>query len=212
MLFADFSPAVLQPLVDKAVWETYDAGEMVALEGDPLSGFYLLAYGWLKVVKFAQNGREQVLRFLGPGESFNEVGVFANRPIPATAVALEPTGIWRFNREPMQQLLREQPDFAEQLVAKLASHMLYLVSLVSDLSLLPVTGRLANLLLTEAEEDVLVRPRWFTQAELAARLGTVPDVVQRALRQLEKEGLILVQRQRIRIVDRDGLTRLTEEM
>lgn len=210
-IFAGFSNDILQPLTRKAVWQEYKRGEVVVLEGDTQAGLYFLQHGWLKVVKHSSSGREQVLDFMKPGETFNEVGVFANRPIPATVIALEPAGIWMIRRTSMQQLLREQPDFAEQLVAKLANRMLYLVSLISDLSLLPVTGRLASLLLAEAADDVLQRPRWFTQTELASRLGTVPDVVQRALRQMEKDKLIEVQRHMIRILDRDGLMRLTDQ-
>ena len=209
--FANFPSEILQPLAQSAVWHEYSAGEIVVLEGELLSGLYLLQYGCLKVVKMSQRGREQVLRFLESGETFNELGVFANQPIPATVIALEPAGIWLIRQESMQKLLREQPEFAEHLVAKLASHLLYLVSLVSDLSLLPVTGRLAHLLLTEAKDDVLQRPRWYTQAELASRLGTVPDVVQRTLRQLEKDGLIEVQRRTIHIVDRTRLMNLAEQ-
>jgi CRP/FNR family transcriptional regulator len=88
---------------------------------------------------------------------------------------------------------------------------MYLVSLVSDLSLRPVTGRLARLLLDSADEDgVLHRPRWYTQAELASRLGTVPDVVQRALRELDQEGIIAVQRRKIVILDQDALAEWAE--
>jgi CRP/FNR family transcriptional regulator len=71
-----------------------------------------------------------------------------------------------------------------------------------------VTGRLARLLLEDAVENVLERPRWYTQAELAARLGTVPDVVQRALRTLESDGLIAVDRHQIHILDRPALTKI----
>lgn len=209
--FAGFSSEILQPLVQSAVWHEYSAGEIVVLEGELLSGLYFLQYGWLRVVKMSQGGREQVLRFLEPGETFNELGVFANQPIPATAIALEPAGVWLIRQESLQKLLREQPEFAEHLVAKLASRLLYLVSLVNNLSLLPVTGRLAHLLLTEAEDGVLQRPRWYTQAELASRLGTVPDVIQRALRKLEKDGLIEVQRRSIRIINRTKLMNLAEQ-
>jgi CRP/FNR family transcriptional regulator len=49
------------------------------------------------------------------------------------------------------------------------------------------------------------RRRWSTQAEMAARLGTVPDVLSRALRSLADAGLIAVGRQQIRILDPQGL-------
>ncbi len=209
--FADFSDTILQPLVQDALYRTYATGEIIVAEGELLSGLYFLQSGWLKVVKISQGGREQVIRFLEPGETFNEIGMFANQPLPATAIALEAAGIWLIRKDSIQQLLREQPQFAEHLIAKLSSRLLYLVSLISDLSLLPVSGRLAHLLLTDAKDGVLDRPRWYTQAEMAARLGTVPDVVQRALRQLEKDGLITVQRSTIHIIDRAGLMQLAKQ-
>jgi CRP/FNR family transcriptional regulator len=209
--FDSLDPQLLTRLAQKAIWREYDASEIVVLEGEALPGLYYLQSGWIKVVKLSQSGREQVLRFLEPGETFNEIGIFANRPNPATAIALEPAGVWFIPKSGMQQLLRGNPDFAEQLIAQLADRMLHLVSLVSNLSLLPVTGRLAHLLLTEATDDVLHRPRWYTQNELAARLGTVPDVIQRALRKLEKEGLIKVERHLIRILDRQRLSESAEQ-
>jgi CRP/FNR family transcriptional regulator len=54
---------------------------------------------------------------------------------------------------------------------------------------------------------VLPRPRWYTQAELAARLGTVPDMVGRALRRLVEQGYIAVERHQFRILDPAGLQR-----
>ena len=199
---------MLLDLARGAVWREYAQGEVVFLEGETSPGLYFLASGWLKVVKSSPGGREQVLRFLGPGETFNEIGAFASRPNPATAIALEPAGVWLLQRAAIARLAREQPDFAQRIIEIMADRVIDLVSLVADLSLRSVTGRLARLVLEEAEGDVHQRPRWRTQAELAARLGTVPDVVQRALRGLENEGAIEIQPREIRIRDRDALIRL----
>jgi CRP-like cAMP-binding protein len=207
--FEGLADQVIRVLIDEARWYEYDAGEVVVLEGEAPRGLFYLQHGWLKVVKTSVAGREQTLRFLEPGETFNEIGVFTNLPNPATAVALEPAGVWLIPRATLLRLLRERPEFAEQLVAKMAARMLYLVNLVTDLSLHTVTARLARLLLESADADGrLSRPRWYTQAELAARLGTVPDVVQRALRELERDDLIRVERHQIRILDHTALTAL----
>ncbi len=204
--FAGLDAQVVQVLIDAARWYDYDTGEVVVLEGEAPRGLFYLQHGWLKVVKTSATGREQTLRFLEPGETFNEIGVFTNLPNPATAVALEPAGVWLIPRTTLLHLLRERPEFAEHLIAKLAARMAYLVNLVTDLSLHTVTTRLARLLLESADADGrLPRPRWYTQAELAARLGTVPDVVQRALRELENAGLIQVERHQIQILDRAAL-------
>lgn len=207
-LFRGVADHSLASLAQGAVWREYAPGEVVFLEDEESPGLYYLAYGWLKAVKSSVEGREQVLRFLGPGETFNEIGAFANRPNPATAITLEAAGVWLLRRTAIMQLLRQQPDLAQNLIENLADNMIYLVNLVADLSLRSVTGRLARLLLDEASSNVLQRPLWHTQAELAARLGTVPDVIQRALRGLENAGAIEVQRHEIRLHDRAALEKL----
>ena len=105
--------------------------------------------------------------------------------------------------ESFVQQLRATPFFSE--VDDDVIRQLELVDLVEDLSLRTVTGRLARLLLEDAMDDALHRPRWYTQAEIAARLGTVPDVLQRALSSLADDGLIEVERSVIRIHDREAL-------
>jgi DNA-binding transcriptional regulator YhcF (GntR family) len=69
---------------------------------------------------------------------------------------------------------------------------------------------MARLILDSASGDTLQRPQWYTQAELAARLGTVPDVAQRALRQLEQNGFIAVDRSAIHIIDRAALEQASQ--
>lgn len=207
-LFAGLDDRSLEGLARTARWREYETGEIVVLEGEAQPGLYVLQYGWLKAVKVSPGGREQTLRFLEPGDTFNEIGVFTHQPNPATAIALEPAGIWIVQREALTRLLRERPDFAQFIISRMAERMLYLVSVVTDLSLRSVMGRLARLLLEDAVDGVLERPQWYTQAELAARLGTVPDVVQRALRSLESDGLIAVDRQQIRIENRAALAEI----
>jgi CRP/FNR family transcriptional regulator len=206
--FQGLGELALNDLAREAVWREHTPGEVVFLEGEAALGLYYLQFGWLKAVKSSPEGREQVLRFIGPGETFNEIGAFASRPNPATAIALEAAGVWLLRREAMLRLLRRQPDLAQRIIEGMADRVIDLANLVADLSLRPVTGRLARLLLDEADGDVLHRPRWHTQAELAARLGTVPDVVQRALRGLETEGAIEVHRHEIRIRNRAALEKL----
>lgn len=206
--FSGLGDPALDELARSAVWREYAAGEVIFLEGEASPGLCYVQSGWLKVVKTSTEGREQVLRFLGAGETFNEIAVFANRPNPATAIALEPAGIWILSHDAVTHLLRAHSDFAQRIIENMAGRVIELVTLVADLSLRPVTGRLARLLLDDATGDVLHRPRWYTQAELASRLGTVPDVIQRAMRSLEADGVIEVERHQIRIKDRAALEKM----
>ncbi|MBK8050686.1 MAG: Crp/Fnr family transcriptional regulator [Anaerolineales bacterium] len=204
--FAGLDAALLHSLAGLATWHEYAPGAIVFLEGDQNTGLYGLHTGWVKVVKFALDGREQVLRYFGPGEVFNEIGIFLARPNPATAIALEPCALWQLHRTVLQPLFTHQPELLLQVMANMADRIAYLAGMVADLSLHTVEVRLTRLLLDAAPADALVRQPWLTQAELAARLGTVPDVLNRALRTLADAGMIRVDRRQITILDRPGLT------
>jgi len=203
--FSELDPATLKTVARSAIRHDYETGQVVFLEGEPCAGLYVVQSGWLKVVKLAPDGREQVLRVVSAGEVFNEVSVLTNVPNPATVVALEPSTVWIIQREVMRRLLDQHPRLARFILQNLAEHVLYLVSLIEDLSLRTVEARLARHLLEQASAGELRRHRWATQTEMAARLGTVPDVINRALRRMVEEGLIEVKRHQIRIIDRQGL-------
>ena len=146
-----------------------------------------------------------MLRFINAGEIFNEVGVLAKRPNPATAIALEESGIWLLPRQAMEEIFLAHPQTALQIIENMADKIIGLVTLAADLSLKTVEARFAKLLLDQAEGNVIERRRWTNQTELAAHLGTVPDVLSRVIRELTKAGLIEMDKQHIRILDRPGL-------
>ncbi len=201
---AGLDDGTLEVLARAAIRREYEPGEVVFLEGEPCSGLYVVETGWVKAIKAAPSGREQVIRFAGPGEVFNEVAILAESPNVVTIIALEPTVAWVIGCETVLQLLDEQPHVARLVAQHLATRVLQLARLVEDLSLRTVEARLARTLL-EGQGDTVRRRRWSTQTEMAARLGTVPDVLNRALRNLTEAGLIQVERQQIRILDRRGL-------
>lgn len=203
--FTDLPTELLDAVVDAAVPRTYDADETVFFEGNPSPGLYVVEDGWLKAVRTSTEGREQVLRFVGPGEVVNEVGVFAGDRNPATVIALEPSTLWVIDRGTIRRLLDEYPELARRVIESLAQRVLHLVYLVEDLSLRTVEARLARRLLDQTKDRTLQRRPWATQTEIAARLGTVLDVLNRALHKLARDGLIEVDRDEIRLLDIEGL-------
>lgn len=195
----------LQEIVRAAFLREYDTGQLVLLEGEQAAGLYLVQEGWLKVSKIAMDGREQILQFLDQGEVFNAISVFTGQANAATVTALEPSKVWLIRREMILKLLDTHPQFAGRVIQDLAGRVLHLISLVEDLSLRSVEARVARLLLENSVSDRVPRQRWATQNEIAARLGTVPDVISRTLRKLAERGMIQISRHEIRIIDRAGL-------
>lgn len=208
--FAHLDEPIREEIARFALRRDYAGDEIIFLEGDPCQGLYLVETGWLKVFKLARTGREQVLHFLGPGETFNALSVFTEALNPATVMALEPSTVWLIRRETMLSLLETHPPLARTVIQDLAGRLLHMMSLVEDISLRPVEERLARYLLEQAEAHTVQRRRWATQAEMAARLGTVPDVFNRALRKLVEAGLIEVSRHQIRLLDPERLHKLAQ--
>lgn len=203
--FADLQPAFIHQLAQYARRQSYDVGQIAFLEGERNAGLYIVETGWLKVIKTSPEGREQVLQFIGPGETFNAVGVLAQDTNPATAIALEAVSLLVIPKQTILDLVYEHPDLAQVMIRHLAQRVQQLVQMVEDFSLRSIEARVARYLIDYGHQNSLTRPNWATQAEIANRIGTVPDVLNRALRSLAKENLIRVERHQIHILDYERL-------
>lgn len=203
--FANLDITLIETIAQHMKVQHYDTGQVVFLEGGPDVALYIVRTGWLKAVKTSPDGREQVLHFIGPNEVFNAIGVFVESANPATVIALEPTTVWIIQQNTILKLLDQHPELGRVIIQRLAERVQQLIHMVEDLSLRTIEARLARYLIEQSTEEQLSRPRWATQAEMANRLGTVPDVLNRALRGLAKENLIQVERHQIQILDYQGL-------
>ncbi len=207
--FAGLSDEVLSALARVGGSRRYARGQMIFLEGEPCAGLFIVAAGEVKIFKLSAQGREQILQQLGPGGTFNEVAVLDGGPNPASVAATADSSLCSISRAEIRRLARSYPDLAWALIESIAHRTRHLVSMVEDLALRSVKARLARLLLAEAERasnaGAIDRSHMVSQAEMAARLGTVREMVGRALRDLADEGVIDFDRHRIVIMNRAGL-------
>lgn len=203
-LFSDLPRETLTRLASVATRRTYEADETIIFEKAPCQAAYFLAEGHVRASRISADGREQVLVRLGPGQSFNTVPPFqANGVNHATVRAVDEVTLYAVARHDLLRLVSEDARLALAMLRDFADRLDHLTDLVEDLSLRTVRGRLARFLLEEAKAGA-VTPRW-TQAEIAARLGTVREMIGRTLRAFADAGLVRVDRQRIVLLDREGL-------
>ncbi len=83
--FARFDATLLKELAGQIHERKYKAGEVILLEGEPCEGLYFVVSGRVKVFKVSREGKEQLLRILGPGRTFNDVPVLDGGPTPAAS-------------------------------------------------------------------------------------------------------------------------------
>ncbi len=184
---------------------TFSPGQMIISEGEPCQAVYFVAQGVVRTCRLSLEGREHVLAYLGPGESFNLVPVLDGGPNPATVDALTEATVYTISCERFRRIVREHHEVALSVLERLAAEVRRLSDMVEDLALHTVRTRLARLLLAHA--DGTRPPRRWTQEEIAANIGTVRETVGRTLRAFAADGLIRRERGRIVVVDRERLER-----
>jgi CRP/FNR family transcriptional regulator len=133
-----------------------------------------------------------------------ELPLFDGGPYPASAVALEETRLLFLPRGDFESLYRTNPDIAQAIIRALGRRLRHLVHVTETLAFRDVAARLALLLVGYAERTGRVTPQGTeltldrTQEELAIEIGAARESVSRAMKQLQRKGLV----QRI---DRDHL-------
>ena len=89
-------------------------------------------------------------------------------------------------REVLLGLVDQYPSFAKSLIENLAHRVLYAMNMVVNLSLHSVESRLARFIIDQASQNKISRQIWAIQAFIAAHIGTVPVVINRAFRKFDE--------------------------
>jgi CRP-like cAMP-binding protein len=186
-------------------------------KGDRCEGLCIVLSGRVRTVTTSDEGREQVLKVFGPGRTFADIPVFDDQPNPADAVAMMESTIAVVPQADLLDLLRRHPDVCIDVIRLFASRLRAYKQVVEDLALRTVIARLARMLVdrtrgaqTLVEESASLSLD-YTQDEIATMVGSVREVVQRALKALEHAGLVEIERGRIHVIDAEALSGWTEQ-
>ncbi|MBI1895859.1 MAG: Crp/Fnr family transcriptional regulator [Acidobacteria bacterium] len=205
-LFSVLQPPELDTLAAAAVSRSYAPGQDLFNEGEPCTGLWVIAGGAVKIVKIAASGRQIVIAIQEAPATVAEVPVFDGGPYPATVTAIQSTQALLILKEDFHRICRRNPELTLRFLEVFGRRLRQLVTLVERVTFGNVRQRLAQMLIEfagAARNDTFSLP--VTHEELAARLGTVREVVSRNLGRFQAEGLVRVQRREIRILSREGL-------
>ncbi|MFC1869925.1 Crp/Fnr family transcriptional regulator [Chloroflexota bacterium] len=202
--YSGLSSAELNAISNLFFEKAADKGEIILLEGEPAEALYFVVSGAVKLFKTSADGKEQILSIIRPGDSFNDVPIFDGGLSPVSTQAMTPVVLYGIKKKDLEVVLLDYPQIALNVIKVLAAQMRQLVSLVEDLSFKPVLGRVAKILLDSDGDNTAPRPR-LTQQEMAAMAGTAREMIGRALKALEEDGAIKLDRHRIVITNTKAL-------
>jgi CRP/FNR family cyclic AMP-dependent transcriptional regulator len=187
----------------------YARGQALFAQGAQPEALFVVLRGSVRVFQIGASGREQVLTTEGAGSSVAELPLLDGAPYPAYGEAAEDSVVFRLGRERFDELLHAHPEMARQVIRVLAGRLRRLVQMVEGLALKEVRQRVAGLLVSFAEQQGTEFTLPASNEQIAAQLGTVREVVSRAVHGFVHEGLIELEGRGVRVLDLDGLRERT---
>ncbi|HPL96355.1 MAG TPA: Crp/Fnr family transcriptional regulator [Smithellaceae bacterium] len=190
----------------------YSRGQVFFSEGDDADGFYVILAGKVKIFKLSPDGKEQIFHILEAPEPFGEAAVFSGTNFPASATALVETPVLFFPTTKFVDLIRQDPVLALSMLGLLSLRLRKLTTLVENLSLKEVPGRLAAYLLYQIRDNGTnpVIELSVSKNQMAGLLGTIPETLSRILRRMAEENIIRTDIRTITILDQKQLADLAE--
>jgi CRP/FNR family transcriptional regulator len=206
-LFNELSETELTSIAERVSVSRYEAGQIVFCEGDKGGDLLIVKEGSVRILKTAASGRHQLIAIERPGSSLGEVSAFDGGPYSTTAVTISQTVLLRLNGEHFRNLCLAHPNVSLKVIRVLGHRLRHSRRLIEQLSFATVRDRLIAHLLGLAEERGIRSNEGIqidlleNNEELAARLGTVRELVSRNLGRLHGEGLIIMRRRAVTIPD-----------
>ncbi len=209
--FGGLNEPELSALATRAVERHLARGEVLFIAGDEAAGLFVIAQGAVRAYREGLDGREQVIHVERAGATIAELPVFDDQPYPSTVAAEEETVVLFIAKRDVMRLCLEHPSIALAALKLLAGRLRRCAELVEALSLREVDQRLARWLFSEARlrgtrtNEGMQVTLALTNQQIAARIGSVREVVSRAFTRLQNNGLIAVDGRVVQIPDENAL-------
>jgi len=216
-LFRDLEEPLLLALAERAVERRLSRDEILFVIGESAKGLYVIVSGSVRAYRTGNDGREQIIHTERAGSTIGELPVFDGQPYPSTVAADEDSVVLFLDRDSVRRLFFSHPDIAMTALRVLSRRLRRCAELVETISLRAVGQRLAQWFLHEATSrgqksgQSVEMELALSREQMAARVGSVREVVSRAISRLEQEGLIHLEGHRLRILDIDRLREYLRE-
>jgi len=180
------------------------AGTRLFDAGQPFPGFPLVDEGSVRVSLTAPDGRQLELYRVEPGEVcvVSATCLFAHRAATATGEARTETALRLISPADFEAVCESDAVLRRYVMGLMAERLADLMALVEAVAFQRLDQRLAALLCARGPRLVA------THQQLADELGTVREIVSRLLRRFERDGWVVLGRERIEVADAAALQQI----
>jgi len=180
--------------------------EILFTEGSLALNLFIVLSGKMKVYKISPSGKEQILHVMTAGELIAEAPMFAGLDYPANAQCIEKCSLLAIDREGFKSLITNNPNLTMNILSAVSFRLRNFTSLIEDLSLKEVSGRLASYLLYQKEiqkSSNIDLP--LTRTELSKYFGTMPETLSRIFTKFQNLNIISTNSKSVKIIDEESL-------
>jgi CRP-like cAMP-binding protein len=215
-VFAALAPNELEALLAEAKSLRHPKGSDVFTQGEPAQSFFVLVEGRIRAVKLTPEGRQVVVRFVGPGEIFGVAPAIGRSDYPATANAVLDSVSLAWPASAWPRLIAKYPSLASGTMQTVGARLQEAHERIIEMSTEQVEQRVARALLRLAQqagrkvEEGVQIDFPISRQDVAEMIGTTLHTVSRILSGWEAQGLVRGGRQRIVIRDPHQLVLLAE--
>ena len=201
-------------LLQDHVCSAFKKGEIVFYEGDRPAGLYCLAFGKVKVFKEGVGGREQIIRMVRPQGLIGFAAFISGTKYSASAVAIEESGVCRFDTTQFMKLLSRNQDLSMKLMRMMAIELSHSNARTVSLTQKHIRGRLAESLLVlrdtyGVENDGRTIRVYMSREDLACLSNMTTSNAIRTLSMFATESVITLEGKKISIVDPARLEKIS---
>lgn len=212
-LFSHVDPEASEALLESMTSLDYPRGATIFHEGEPGDRLFVIRHGKIKLGRRSNDGRENLLSVIGPGEMFGELSLFDPGPRTATATVVADAVVLELGHAELITWLESHPTVAKHLLQALGHRLRRTNETLADLVFSDVPGRVAKALLDlstrfgEQVDDGLRVAHDLTQEELAQLVGASRETVNKALADFAARGWVRREGRAVVLLDLDRLER-----
>ncbi|MFD2907720.1 Crp/Fnr family transcriptional regulator [Flavobacterium ardleyense] len=185
---------------------TIKKGEPIFEEGEVTNGIYCIKEGVCKLSKLSDNGKDQIVKLVKPGELLGQRSMISDEPANLSAVALEDMEVCFIPRNEVMQFFTENNQFSMNVMKTICEDLKGADDHMVNMAQKTVRQRLVDTLIYLEEtfgknQDGSLRIQ-LSREELAGMIGTATESCIRLLSELNKSKLIELTGKKILLFDK----------
>ncbi len=217
-LFRGVAVEVLREVQAVSFRRKFAAGETVYQQEDPVTTFYIIVVGRVRITQTTLDGQQVIIRYLGPGDVVGYAALTGAETHPGAATAVDDSHLLGMPAVTLREIMSRNARVAMNAVALMGERYRDLQIRLRELATEKVERRIAHTLLRLAQQAGRRTSRGveiafpLSRQDLAEMTGTTLHTVSRTLSGWEGRGLVNSGRRRVVIARPEALADAVEEV